>query len=150
LTIDERNQVLADLTPEVSARVLSHNRRQARTLSLDQLRSQRRLDDFRELMTQLEGAGLLDRQLEALPDRDTLRKRRSVVLGLTRPELAVLLAHSKLALQKRVLASALPDGPFFEHHLRDYFPEVINTRFGQGVRSHRLRREIITVELANA
>ncbi|HEX7406506.1 MAG TPA: NAD-glutamate dehydrogenase domain-containing protein [Candidatus Binatia bacterium] len=150
LTFAERNRLLTELTPEVTRRVLSHNRLQARILSLDQLQSQTRLNDFRELITQLENEGGLDRQLEGLPDRDTLRNRRSVLLGLTRPELAVLLAHSKLWLQHHVLASALPDDPFFESYLRAYFPEVIDTRFGQAVRSHRLRREIIAVEAANA
>jgi glutamate dehydrogenase len=146
----ERNQLLTDLTAEVTQRVLAHNRRQARVLSLDQLRSQTRLNDFRELMLQLESDGLLDRQIEVLPDRDTLRNRRSVFLGLTRPELAVLLAHSKLALQHQVLASALPDDPFFESYLSAYFPEVIDLRFGPSLRRHRLRREIIAVEVANA
>jgi glutamate dehydrogenase len=146
----ERNQLLTKLTAEVTQRVLAHNGRQARILSLDQLHSQTRLNDFRELMTQLESDGLLDRQLEGLPDRDTLRNRRSIFLGLTRPELAVLLAHAKLALQHQVLASALPDDPFFESYLRAYFPEAIDLRFGSSLRRHRLRREIIAVEVANA
>jgi glutamate dehydrogenase len=150
LQSDERNQLLTQLAAEVTQRVLTHNRRQARILSLDQVRSQTRLKDFRELMTQLESDGLLDRQLEGLPYRDTLRNRRSVFLGLTRPELAVLLAHAKLGLQHQVLASALPDDPFFESYLRAYFPEEIDLRFGLSLRRHRLRREIIAVELANA
>jgi len=100
-------------------------------------------------MVQLEAEGHLDRHLEGLPDRDTLRNRRATFLGLTRPELAVLLAHSKLALQRRLLTSHLPDDPFFERHLRAYFPETINVQFGGFVRSHRLRREIIAVETAN-
>jgi glutamate dehydrogenase len=149
LSFEARNQVLADLTAEVTRRVLAHNQRQARLLSLDQRRSQAHLAEFRELMLQLEAEGQLDRRLEGLPDRDTLRNRRAAFLGLTRPELAVLLAHSKLALQHRVLASQLPDDPFFERHLRAYFPETINVQFGGFVRSHRLRREIIAVEAAN-
>lgn len=150
LAFAERNRLLAELAPEVTRRVLSHNRRQAWILSLDQLRSQTRLNDFRELMLQLETDGVLDRHLEALPDRDALRNRRGALLGLTRPELAVLLAYSKLTLQHRLLESALPEDPFFERYLRDYFPDVIEKRFAQGVRTHRLRREIIAVELANA
>jgi len=149
LSFEARNQVLTDLTAEVTRRVLAHNQRQARILSLDQQRSQAHLAEFRELMLQLEAEGYLDRRLEGLPDRDALRNRRASFLGLTRPELAVLLAHSKLALQRRLLASPLPDDPFFERHLRAYFPEAINVQFGGFVRSHRLRREIIAVETAN-
>jgi glutamate dehydrogenase len=149
LSLAGRNQILADLTSEVTRRVLAHNQRQARALSLDQVRSQTHLGDFRELISQLQAEAQLDPRHEALPDRDALRNRRAVFLGLTRPELAVLLAHSKLALQKQLLASSLPDDPFFERHLRAYFPDLINAQFGAIVRSHRLRREIIAVETAN-
>jgi glutamate dehydrogenase len=149
LPLEERNRLLADLTPDVTRRVLAHNRWQARVLSLDQLRSQTRLADYRELMADLEAAGEIDRRRDALPEREALRNRRGIFLGLTRPELALLLAHGKLALQHRLLASQVPDDPFFEPVLRRYFPDIVNQRFGQGVRSHRLRREIIAVELAN-
>jgi len=150
LSVAERNQLLTELTPEVTRRVLAHNQRQARILSMDVVRSQTRLNDFRELMTYLEASGGLDRRLEELPDRETLRNRRSVFLGLTRPELAVLLAYGKLSLQRSLLASTVPDDAGFEPYLRAYFPDVINARFGASVRSHRLRREIIAVEIVNA
>jgi glutamate dehydrogenase len=150
MTSRERNELLAELAPEVTARVLAHNLRQARVLSLDQRRSQTHLSEFRELMSQVRAACPGDRQLKTLPDRDTLRGRRSIMLGLTRPELALLLAHGKLQLQQLLLDSSLPDDPFFERYLRNYFPEAVNQRSGAGVRSHRLRREIIAVEMANA
>ena len=145
----ERDQILRELVREVTQRVLAHNVRQARLLGLDQIRSQEHLIEFRDLMAQLENDGVLDRLLHHLPDREALRGRRGQFLGLTRPELAVLLAHAKLALQHQLLLSPLPDAPYFEPVLRGYFPDAFNLRFGQGVRSHRLRREIIAVELAN-
>ena len=43
-------------------------------------------------------------------------------LGLTRPELCVLLAYAKLDLDAEVLASALPDDPTFASLLAGYFP----------------------------
>jgi len=92
---------------------------------------------------------VLDRRLERLPDRDALRLRRATFLGLTRPELAVLLAHAKLALQQRLLASTLPDEAFFERYLTGYFPDTVARQFAPAVRSHRLRREIIAVEQSN-
>jgi len=145
----ERDQVLRDLTGEVAQRVLDHNLRQARVLGFDQRRSQTQVAEYRELIAQLEHDGGLDRMLQRLPDRQALRERRGLMLGLTRPELAVLLAHVKLYLQRQLLQSALPDDPHFESGLRAYFPDSFNLRFGQGVRSHRLRREIIAVELSN-
>jgi glutamate dehydrogenase len=149
LTFEERNRLLADIEPEVIAQVLAHNRRQARVLSMDQWRSRTRLEEFRELVAQLEAEGLLDRRTEHLPDRDQLRARRPVFLGLTRPELAIVLAHTKRWLQRALLASGLPEDPFFESYLRAYFPQAVVDRFGLFVRSHPLRREIIAVEVAN-
>ncbi|MBI4516742.1 MAG: NAD-glutamate dehydrogenase [Deltaproteobacteria bacterium] len=149
LAPENRNQVLAAHTAEICARVLADNRRQARVLGFDQLRSRTRLNDFRDLISLLEAEAQLDRQLERLPDREALRARRAVFLGLTRPELAVVLAYSKLHLQHALMRSALPDDQFLERFLRRYFPEDINQRYGDGVRAHRLRREIIAVTLAN-
>jgi len=149
LRVAERDQILRDLVGAVTQRVLGQNIRQSRILGLDQLRSQTHAMELRDLMAQLESEGGLDRRLHHLPDRETLRDRRSQFLGLTRPELAVLLAYSKLSLQHQLLASSLTDDPYFEPVLRRYFPDAFDLRFGQGVRSHRLRREIIAVELAN-
>lgn len=149
LTRDERNRLLTELEESVMAQVLSHNRHQARALSLDQLRSRTKLNLFRDHAAALESEGYLDRRLANLPDRETLRNRRATFLGLTRPELAVLLAHSKLALQHKLVASVVPDDPFFERYLRSYFADTVNQRFGLSVRAHRLRREIIAVQSAN-
>ena len=76
------------------------------------------------LIRHLAERGLLDRTLEALPvgDRSCERTRRDS--GLTRPELAVLLAYSKIALYHDLLASEVPDDPFMEELLR-YFPAML-------------------------
>jgi glutamate dehydrogenase len=55
---------------------------------------------------------------------------------------------TKRSLQRRILASDVPDDAFLEGYLRAYFPEALNARCGQQIRSHRLRREIIAAELA--
>jgi glutamate dehydrogenase len=146
----ERDALLAAVTPEVTDRVLAHNRRQARLLGVEQVRSRTRLEEFRALAEELEAAGELDRTLAALPDRAALRARRGVFLGLARPELAVLMAHAKLHLQRLALASPLPDDPLLEPLLFAYFPSVVVERFPDAVRAHRLRREIVATELANA
>jgi len=146
----ERDALLAAVEPEVAERVLAHNRRQARLLGVEQVRSRTRLEEFRALMEELEAAGELDRALAALPDRVALRARRGAFLGLARPELAVLMAHAKLHLQGAALASTLPDDPLLEPLLLAYFPAAVVERFPDAVRGHRLRREIIATELANA
>jgi glutamate dehydrogenase len=149
LSFAKRNRLLEDVKADVIDHVLSHNSRQALLLSLDQLRSRTRLVEFRDQMTELEQEGSLDRTLEALPDREALRLRRGTFRGLTRPELAVLAAYSKLALQRELLQSRWIDDPTFERYLFAYFPQAIGERFTEAVRGHRLRREIIAAELVN-
>jgi glutamate dehydrogenase len=145
----ERNALLAAVTDDVVARVLDHNRRQSRVLGLDQTRTRTRLEDFRELIAHLERAAGLDRAFEGLPERDHLRARRGTFLGLARPELAVLMGYTKIALQRELLASTLPDDPLVESYLLGYFPSLVTERSPEAVARHPLRREIVSTELAN-
>ena len=149
LSLAQRNRMLTEVKAEVVAHVLAHNTAQGLLLSLDQLRSTTRLVEFRDQTADLERMGSLDRGLEALPDREALRQRRGRFRGLTRPELAVLAAYSKLALKRELVDSPWIDDPTFERYLFGYFPARILERFPQAVRSHRLRKEIIATELAN-
>ncbi len=149
VSLAQRNRILEEVKGDVIDHVLAHNARQALLLSLDQRRSVTRLVEFRDQMTQLEQEGSLDRALEYLPDRETLRQRRGTFRGLTRPELAVLAAYSKLQLQRELLTSSWIDDPTFERYLFAYFPSRITERFPDAVRAHRLRREIIAAELGN-
>jgi glutamate dehydrogenase len=149
ISAEERNRILAAVADEVCDAVLEHNRRQALALSLDQTRSRTMLAEFRDLMAAREADGALDRGREHLPSRDALRARRSVYRGLTRPELAVLLAYTKLDLQRRVLDSPLSEDEQLDLFLRAYFPRPINERFPHAVRDHPLRQEITAVEVAN-
>jgi glutamate dehydrogenase len=146
---EARNALLAGVTDDVVGRVLGHNRAQSRMLGLDQLRSRTRLEDFRELQAELERAAGLDRALERLPDRETLRARRGQFLGLTRPELAVLMAWAKLHLQHALRAAALLDEPIVVPWLVGYFPALVAERFPEAIVGHPLRREIVATELAN-
>jgi len=146
----ERNRILAEVEDEVSEQVLRTNRDQARALALDQTRSRTHLNQFRDLIAALEHERVLDRGLQQLPDKDALRRRRGQFLGLTRPELAALLAHVKLDLRQKLLASPLPDDPSVERRLHIYFPPRVLERHRHAVRNHRLRREIIAVQLTCA
>ena len=55
--------------------------------------------------------GKLDRAVEFLPSAAELRKLGHDGKGLTRPELAVLLAYAKLDLDAEILESDLPAFP---------------------------------------
>ena len=149
LTSEARNAELAEAADAVCAAVLAHTRNQTLALALDQRRSRTRIAAFRDLVSILEAEAGLDRQLAQLPSREALRSRRGVFRGLTRPELAVLMAHTKLDLQHRIAPGPLSDEPELEAYLHAYFPAAVLARYPAAVLRHPLRREIIAVGLAN-
>src|SRR5262249_36956509 len=98
---------------------------------------------------ELERAGRLDRALEFLPDDETLAARAASRRGLSRPELAILLAYSKMSLDHDLLASDVPDQPELAGDLRDYFPPALRERFAAQIAAHPLRREIVATVVTN-
>lgn len=149
LTVEERTRELAELTDVVCGAVLSGARRRALALTIEQHRSRTQLASFRDLITILESEAGLDRQQVNLPTREMLRARRGVFLGLTKPELAVLSAHAKLDLRRRLSSEPLLAEPELEGFLKRYFPPALVERHTAAVLNHPLRREIVVVELVN-
>ncbi|HEY8380796.1 MAG TPA: NAD-glutamate dehydrogenase [Microvirga sp.] len=145
-----RNALLATMTDDVAALVLRNNYLQTLALSLSERRGLADLGFARRLMQNLEQAGRLNRGVEYLPDDAVLGERSRRGEALTRPELAVLLAYAKLALHDELLESTVPDDPYLGRELERYFPAAMRERFPDAIASHRLRREIIATQLANA
>ena len=114
LTTNARNALLTEMTEDVAAASLRNNYQQSLALSLAERRSVRDLPDYPLLMRALEARGLLDRPLEALPSDEDLLERARAGRGLKRPELAVLLSYSKIALSEDLLDSSVPDEPLLE------------------------------------
>ena len=150
LDLETRNPLLARMTDDVAKAVLRDNYVQSEAISLLELSAASRLDEHANLMRTLERDGLLDRVVEFLPDDESLKERRTRNQGLTRPELSVLLAYSKISLFDSILNSEVPDDPFFERDLLDYFPAELRGDFEPALRDHRLRREIVATILSNA
>jgi glutamate dehydrogenase len=124
LSLEERNTLLASLTDDVARHVLADNYNQTLALSVAQTRGTQDLDAHGRLMRDLEARGKLDRAVEFLPGDAQLKTLANEGKGLTRPELCVLLAYAKLDLDAEVLASPLPDDPFFASLLAGYFPQA--------------------------
>ena len=59
-------------------------------------------------MQAMESEGKLNRQLEFLPDEETLAERRASGKGLTRPELSVLTCYVKSQLKEQLVATTVP------------------------------------------
>lgn len=150
LTMEKRNAFLAEMTDEVARLVLRNNYQQTLALSLAQRRGLEDLGFQQRLMQTLEQRGELDRTVEFLPDDMTLGERRKRNAGLTRPELAVLLAYAKLSLHSELLDSTVPDDPYLGRELNRYFPKEMSERYADALHAHRLRREIIATQLTNS
>ena len=148
LDLAARNALLAEMTDSVAAHVLRQNYLQPQTLSLALARREN-LDDYARLMQQLEAEDRLDRAIENLPDDASLGKRRDASDNLTAPELAVLLAYSKMWLYDHLLASNLPDAPYHQQNLRHYFPAQLAEKYGKYMGTHRLHREITSTWMTN-
>jgi len=148
LTRPDRDVLLHSMTDEIATHVLAHNYDQTLSLSLQQVDAAADLEAQDAFMTDLERRGRLDRGLEGLPDALEIQARREAGRGLTRPELAVLLAYGKLDLFDAVIETAAPDDPWFQATLEAYFPKAM-LRFEDEMKRHRLRREIIATVLGN-
>ena len=148
LKTEVRNDLLASMTDDVARHVLVHNYTQTSALSIAEHEADSDHEALERLMVYLEGRGALNRRVEGLPNSQTMDDRAETGDWLTRPELSVLLAWSKIVLFDDLVASRLPDDPHFESTLRDYFPHALHS-FNEARSAHRLRREIIATVLAN-
>ena len=97
----ERDSMLAFMTEDVAALVLKDNYDQTLAISVAERTAAVDLDAAARFMRELERKGRLDRTVESLPDDDALKALARASQGLTRPELAVLLAYAKLDLLGR-------------------------------------------------
>ncbi|MEM9207113.1 MAG: NAD-glutamate dehydrogenase domain-containing protein, partial [Pseudomonadota bacterium] len=150
LKIKARNTLLASMTDEVTDLVLRNNYQQTLALSIAERRGLAETEFQARFMADLEGRGLLDRAVEDLPDPIALSDRIADGKPLTRPELAVLLAYAKITLFDDLLATDVPDDPYFERDLIGYFPSKMQKKYASEIGDHRLRREIVATFLANS
>lgn len=150
LSLPERNALLEEMTDEVAALVLRQNYEQNALLGNARYQDDRMVGAHMRLMEELEEAGELDRELEFLPSTAQLEERAVQGHGLVTPEFAVLVAYAKMSVKDQLLATSLPDEPWTEKLVAAHFPRVLAERFGEDMRHHRLRREIVVTELANS
>jgi glutamate dehydrogenase len=150
MTLDQRNKLLEKMTDEVAALVLLDNYDQTQMLSLETSVAQQTIDLFRQYINDMEKSGRLDRELECLPDDKTLLERKANNKPLTRPEIAMLLAYSKMYLKQDILASDVPEDPYFEKFLLTAFPKTMREKYFPQMKQHSLRREIIATQLCKS
>ena len=149
LSFKQRNKLLNKMTEEVNALVLKDNYNQSLALSLAQRRSEKDILLFASLEDYLQGRGDLNPAVEFLPERTVIAERQRAGEGFTRPELAILLAYTKMGMYRRLLETDFPDEAYFQNYLFRYFPDVLAERYPSEIKDHQLRREIIATQFTN-
>jgi glutamate dehydrogenase len=149
ITRDTRNDLLQQMTDEVAALVLRHNYSQNMTLATARAQGPAMLHVHARYLRQLERDKRLLPGQDAVPGNKEIAERRSAGKGLTNPELALLLAHTKIAAAEEVLASGLTDDPYLHQELTSYFPAPLRATQAGRMGTHPLRHEIITTSVVN-
>ncbi|MER5280353.1 NAD-glutamate dehydrogenase [Streptomyces sp. NPDC002809] len=149
MTVKQRNKLLAEMTDQIGHLVLRNNYAQNTALANSSAQAPSLLHAQQRFMRRLERDGYLDRALEFLPTDRQIRELLSAGKGLSQPELAVLLAYTKITAAQELIGTSLPDDPHLQKLLYAYFPQQLRERYPDAVDGHALRREIITTVLVN-
>lgn len=150
MTMEQRNALLKSMQDDVAALVLRDNYLQTQILSYMLHRGAKSIPGNKKLIHTLEKEDRLDRALESLPQDAEMDTRFNRGQGLTRPELAVLMAYAKLYLYDAVLNSDLPDDSFVHDNMLPlYFPESLRATAGDYILNHPLHREISATMIIN-
>jgi len=144
-----RHQLLNEMTDEVATLVLRHNYGQNMALAVARSQAPSLLHVHVRYLRKLIRDKRLNTERDVLPGEREIAERRSSGAGLTNPELALLLAHTKIWAGEDVLGSHLPDDPYLRRVIDAYFPAPLRARFADRMEAHPLRREIITTAAVN-
>ncbi|RMD85036.1 MAG: hypothetical protein D6808_05985, partial [Candidatus Dadabacteria bacterium] len=151
LSLEERNKILKEVAGDACRDVLQNNARQALLLTNSARRSAKRIDYFKSLIHELHKAGYLNRNMDKLPDAETLRALAQKKQGLLRPELAIVCSAVKMYLKDCLYSSPLIlEEDILKEYLLDYFPEPVRSRWEDEILEHPLKREIIATRIVNS
>lgn len=150
LTEKQRNELLVSMTDEVAQLVLANNRKQNCALILTTYQSSENLQMHYRLLQELVRDAGLDPVVEYLPDSEEISLRLTKKQGFTCPEIAVLMAYTKIKLKKQLLLSNLLDEAYVEKDLIYYFPRPLQgAKYINYIKKHRLKNAIIATRISN-
>jgi glutamate dehydrogenase len=149
LSETDRNELLTAMTGEIEDLVLRDNKLQTHLL-VREVQAQTNasvVDSYAALITSLEAEGAVSRELEQLPSDAELARRKALGIGLTAPELAVVIANVKNRFKRTLATLPLTEQPWALTVLRPYFPaQLVATR---DPLAHPLANAILATVLAN-
>lgn len=149
ITLDERNKILAEMQDNVASLVLNDNFEQTQLMSVEEYFTEINFDKHIWLIRFLEMRKELNREVEGLPDEQTILRLKSLNLSLTRPELAVLIAYAKNTMSKILENLQLDNDTYFLECLLNYFPQEMREKYHENILNHQLRNDIIRTFIVN-
>ncbi len=159
INIEERNALLIEMADEVADLILADNVKQNKVLTMLKADSILQLERYHQLILFLSKDPYqpLDPSLEFLPSDEELLNRAKIQKGLARPELAVILAYSKIVMFKHLVSTCqdMDDSTCqtllseFDDELLNYFPTVLQTKYKTSILKHPLAKEIVATVLSN-
>ena len=146
--IADYQPLFISMTDDVCRLVLADNIAQSLCLSLEQVRCAENSAVYVQLAERLDSAGFFDRAVECFPQSKEVMSRLGLVI--TRPELAVLMAASKMYLTQLIQdQSALLQEACCSCYLQAYFPEQLGQQYADYLSGHPLANEIKATLISN-
>jgi glutamate dehydrogenase len=150
MTEKQRRKLLESMTDEVADLVLSNNYAQTQAISIAESEAHFRHGEYTALINNLESSGKLNRALEFIPSDEVLTERKAQGGNLTRPELSVLISYVKGQLKEELACDEICNNDYMARYAATAFPANLNQDFAEQINNHRLHKEIIATQVANA
>ena len=149
MTAKQRNDLLAEMTDEVAALVLRDNYEQNLAFANAVAHAPSLLHVHEDWIRRLEQGGSSTARSSSCRRGGSYAGGSTAARGLTAPELAVLLAYTKIVLAEELLDSDLPDDPFLAWSCRRTSRRRCASSSAGQMEAHPLRREIIVTQVVN-
>lgn len=149
MTIKQRNTLIEEMTDDVAALVIEDSFKTNLAISL----AVQQLNKYGELMQRFmekhEQDGKINLEVEFLPSKHDLMKRKTAGRGLTRPELSILFSYSKIIMREEILQGDFMNDPTMLRFVEKGFPAKILSHYQHELQSHYLYKEIAATMLCN-
>ncbi|MDK2791946.1 MAG: glutamate dehydrogenase [Deferribacteres bacterium] len=140
--IKERNALIAKLTPEVTDLVLRDNYLQTQIISCDLLKAKKNLISYIDTAEYLKNIGLLNFKIEKI---NFINEKRNI----TRPELSVLLAYTKIMLFDNTVNEFNHNSELLKEEYIKYYPKTVIKKYSKYFDEHKLKNEITATVAVN-
>ena len=147
---DERNEHLKNLTEFVVNSVLWTDYFQALSISLDEIRSQKNINEFIKTIDVLENSvDYFKRKNFHIPKNSEIEEIMTQDGKIVRPILSVLMLYAKILIQDILVKDDMIEASAFNKYLFKYFPKSFIAIYENEIIHHPLKKEIIAMIIAN-